>query len=127
MPVNPPTVTVIRQLILSSPSDTPGASLTAAGQGCDPGANVVLSFAGQVVGQTTADQSGAFSAPLMVPNIAVGQYPVVAACGPTLTTLIGVTLLTNADPGSLAFVILIFFVLGGLLLLQLMLRRGKRI
>lgn len=85
----------------------------------------MLSLGGLEIGQTTADLSGAFSVPLLVPNIAVGQYPLVAQCGPTLTTALGVTLLTNADPGTLAFVILIFFVLAGLLLLQLMLRRGR--
>ena len=85
----------------------------------------MVSLGGLEVGQTTADPNGTFSVPLTVPNIPVGQYPVVAQCGPTLTTILGVTLLANADPGSLAFVILIFFVLAGLLLLQLMLRRAK--
>ena len=85
----------------------------------------MLTLGGLKVGQTSADPNGAFSVPLMVPNIAVGQYPVVAHCGPTLATVLGVTLLTNADPGTLAFVILIFFVLAGLLFLQLMLRRRR--
>ncbi len=125
LPGNPPTATTTGQLNVSRPSGTPGSPLTAAGEGCDPGAAVLLSLGGLEVGQTTADPSGAFSVPLTVPNIAVGQYPVVAQCGPTLTTVLGVTLLTNADPDSLAFVILIFFVLAGLLLLQLMLRREK--
>jgi hypothetical protein len=116
---------VTGQLNVNRPSGTPGSPLTATGQGCDPGAAVVVSLGGLEVGQTTADPGGAFSVPLTVPNIAVGQYPVVAQCGPTLTTILGVTLLANADPGTLAFVILIFFVLAGLLLLQLMLRRER--
>ena len=124
IPGSPPTTTT-GQLNVNRPSGTPGSPVTAAGQGCDPGAAVLLTLGGQEVGQTTADPNGTFSVPLMVPNIAVGQYPVVAQCGPTLTTVLGVSLLANADPGSLAFVILIFFVLAGLLLLQLMLRRGK--
>ena len=56
----------------------------------------------------------------------VGQYAVTASCGPTLGTLLNVTLLTDANPGSLALVVLVFFVLAGLILLQLILRPGMR-
>jgi hypothetical protein len=113
------------RLTSDSPSGTPGASVSMNGEGCTPQAPVVFTVDRRRVGQATADQAGDFTAAIVVPNVAVGQYTVRASCGPTLGTVLNVTLLTDANPGSLAFVILIFFVLAGLFLLQLILRPGR--
>jgi hypothetical protein len=114
------------RLVVDSPSGTPGASLTANGEGCSPEAPVVLTVDRQRVGRAIADQAGDFTVPIVVPNVAVGQYAVTASCGPTLGTVLNITLLTDSNPGTLAVVILIFFVLAGLILFQLILRPGAR-
>jgi hypothetical protein len=113
-------------LVVSSPSGTPGASLTVDGAGCTPESPVVFTVDHHPAGRATADRAGRFSAPIVVPNIAVGQYTVKASCGPTIAADLNVTLLTDASPNGLEFVVLIFFVLAGLILLQLTLRLGRR-
>jgi hypothetical protein len=100
--------------------------LTVDGSGCIPESPVVFTVDQRQVGQTTADQAGNFTSPIVVPNVAVGQYAVKASCGPTLAALLNITLLTNASPNGLEFVVLLFFVLAGLILLQLTVRTGRR-
>jgi hypothetical protein len=95
------------------------------GEGCSPQSPVVLTVDHRNVGQAVANQAGDFSAPIVVPNVAVGQYSVTANCGPTLASLLSITLLTDAQPGSVAFVVLILFALAGMILLQMTLRRPR--
>jgi hypothetical protein len=100
--------------------------LTVDGAGCIPESPVVFTVDDRRVGQATADQSGGFAAPIVVPNVAVGEYTVSASCGPTIAADLNVTLLSDASPNGLEFVVLLFFVLAGLVLLQLILRLGRR-
>jgi hypothetical protein len=111
---------------VSSPSGTPGSALTVDGSGCIADTPVVFTVDGRQVGHATADQAGDFTSPIVVPNVAVGQYAVRASCGPNVAALLNITLLTNASPNGLEFVVLIFFVLAGLILLQLTVRPGRR-
>jgi hypothetical protein len=108
-----------RRFVVSRPSATPGAILAATGDGCNPGSQVLLTVDGHQAGRTAAAPDGTFTAALVVPNVAVGDYPVLASCGPTLATLLDVTLLTFADPGIVVSAILIYFVLAALLLIFL--------
>ncbi len=118
-PTSPPMIQPSAQLLtLDRSSAPPGASLTAYGQGCQPMAPVILDISSRPVGTAMANQAGTFSAPVSVPDLAVGQYPVVARCGPTLTTEVGVVLLTRVDPATATFVVLFFFVLIGLVVIR---------
>jgi hypothetical protein len=100
--------------------------LSVDGVGCIPDSPVVFTVDHLPAGQATANQSGGFTAPIVVPNVAVGQYAVTASCGPTIAADLNVTLLTDASPNGLEYVVLLFFVLAGLILLQLILRLGRR-
>ena len=61
-----------------------GGSLTAVGQGCDPGAPVVLTVAGSYVGTARADNQGNFAVKFLQLNLDAGRYMLGAQCGPTL-------------------------------------------
>jgi hypothetical protein len=116
------------RLAVSSPSGTPGASLSVNGTGCIPESPVVFTVDHRTVGQATADEAGDFKAPIVVPNVAVGQYAVTARCGSTLAAVapLNITLLSDANPDGFEFVVLIFFILAGLVLVQLTVRPGRR-
>jgi hypothetical protein len=65
-------------LSFSVPQAAPGASLTAMGEGFQPGETVHVVFNGAMVGTTTADTQGMASVTFVVPTIAAGQYDVMA-------------------------------------------------
>ncbi|MDA8380180.1 MAG: hypothetical protein M0020_05040 [Actinomycetota bacterium] len=103
-----------RGLDLSSPSAAPGATVSARGYGCAPGSAVTVDLAGRLVGTATADAAGDFDAPVPLSNLAIGQYAVVAHCGPTLQATVAVVLVSRSNPATSTLVVLIFFVLLGL-------------
>jgi hypothetical protein len=89
-------------LALSSSSGAPGSSVTANGAGFRPGETVDVSFNGQPVGQPTVNTGGTFSLSFSVPNVAPGDYGVLAkgqASGSTATSSFTV----NLGAGSLSF------------------------
>jgi hypothetical protein len=97
----------VAQLKLDRISTPPGGPAKAIGQGCTPNSPVILTIGSMQVGSTTANADGSFTADLHL-NVPVGQYQVVAVCGPTLTATIDVVLSSQANtPTSTAAILLI--------------------
>lgn len=99
---------------MSADAIPPAGSVSASGQGCTGGSAVELTVDTVSVGATKADASGAFSTPLHVGSLPVGQYRVVAHCGVELTSDLDVVLGTQADPDTSTLLIIVFFLLVGL-------------
>ena len=70
------------------------------------------------VGTTAADGAGRFETPLVLPDLPVGHYQVVARCGPVLSTHLDLVLVSRVDPATSTMIVLVFFVLAGLALLR---------
>ena len=66
-------------LTLSSQQGPPGTSVTVIGSGFQPGEAVTVAFNGAQVGTSTADTNGAFRETFTVPQLANGNYEVVAS------------------------------------------------
>lgn len=123
-PVPPPSVlpldvtaspVVARNLLLSLSRNSaePGGEVTATGEGCDANSPVWLELDGRQVGSTAADGAGHFRAPLDLKNTAIGDYDVLAHCGPTLQTRLAVTQTQKLDQPLSSILMLLFVLLGG--------------
>ena len=123
-PVPPPSVlpldvtaspVVARNLLLSLSRNSaePGGDVTATGEGCDANSPVWLELDGRQVGSTAADGAGHFRAPLDLKNTAIGDYDVLAHCGPTLQTRLAVTQTEKLDQPLSSILLLLFVLLGG--------------
>ena len=94
--VDIPTITVVR-----------GETIDVDGQGCAPGAEVVVTWDdGTVLGTFTADENGDFSTKITIPaNATLGVHLVTATCG-DVEQFINVNVLAetvnNVDDGTLA-------------------------
>jgi hypothetical protein len=78
-------------LVLDHPALKAGQALRVSGTGCTPGAQATVGLQGSVTGTTAAGPDGAFQVTLhLPPSLHAGRYPVVAACGATLSTLVDV-------------------------------------
>lgn len=103
-------------LALDRPSSLPGGVARISGQGCPAGSEVRLSLEGRTLGRTSADDSGAFSAVLEVPQLALGVFDVEARCGNHVQS-VPLTLVVAASTGAVGAaaaavgVLLAFFVL----------------
>jgi hypothetical protein len=100
-------------LALSRNSAEPGGDVSATGDGCDANAPVALELGGRQVGSTVADGAGHFRAPLDLKNTVVGDYDVLAHCGPTLQTRLGVAQTQKLDQPASSLLMLLFVLLGG--------------
>ena len=60
-----------------------------------------------------ADSTGHFRAPLDLKNTAIGDYDVLAHCGPTLQTRLAVTQTQKLDQPLNSILMLLFVLLGG--------------
>jgi hypothetical protein len=105
-------------LVLDKDNIQPGDDLTATGTGCPKGAGVTLKSLGQDVGSTTADDNGAFTAPVRFVNIEPGRHKVRAECGITLVGNVDVTLSSSSGGTSSTLVVLLFFLLIGAVMLR---------
>ncbi|HWH35590.1 MAG TPA: hypothetical protein VNT56_09780, partial [Acidimicrobiales bacterium] len=108
-------------LVLDRPSVPPGGQAVASGQGCQPGAAVAVGIGQVPAGEAVAGPDGAFSAPVVVSNVAIGRHQVVATCdGAALSSPIDVVLVTstNAARSSTAAVVAGLFILAGALALR---------
>ncbi|MGW5050579.1 hypothetical protein [Actinokineospora sp. NPDC004072] len=112
-----PVVTTTEQesadLSLDRPAIQPGEALTATGQGCAPGAAVLLTSGGEVVGATTADARGEFTAAVEFTRVEPGRHQITADCGIVLTGAVDQLVTSSTGGGSTALVVLVFFVLAG--------------
>lgn len=75
-----------------------------------------LSIDGNPVGDTTADDTGAFSTPLRFGSLPVGRYRVDAACGVVLAAPLDVVLVSEVSSATSTLTIIIFVLLVGLLI-----------
>jgi hypothetical protein len=97
---------------------SPGAVVSASGTGCSANVPVVLTIDSATVGHTTANAQGDFSAPLQTSALHVGQYQVLAHCGPTLEAAFDVVLVAQVGQDGTTVVSVIFFILVGLALFR---------
>jgi hypothetical protein len=121
-PPPPPTALPPLTLELSQPSIEPGGQLTVDGTGCSASSPVRLTLGDSMVGTAVSDGAGAFSTPITVPDIPLGQYQLVAVCGPTLSTLLDLAVASSTDVGTGMLGLFFFF-----FLLVLMLFRRRRL
>lgn len=110
-PPPPPVTTPSQDLLLDHQSIPPGGAVSASGQGCSPNSTVQLSIGSVSVGSTTANGDGSFNTPLSV-SVPVGQFDVVAVCGPTLHATLDVVLTSQAStPSGTAAILLILLLI----------------
>ncbi len=95
-----------------------GNTLFARGAGCDPLAKVVLTADSQIVGTTISDTAGRFEAPVQFADFRTGRRIVVATCGPTLTAPVDMVLSGSTGGNSTTYVLLLFFLLAGFLIVR---------
>jgi hypothetical protein len=88
------------------------------GTGCSAGSEVRLSIGDNAVGSAVADGEGAFSAPIIIPDMPLGQVQVVAACGPTLSGPLDLAVATASDSGTGTLGLFFFFFLLVLMLFR---------
>lgn len=90
------------------------------GQGCEPGAEVVVRVGEVLLGTTTADYRGAYRTELGLPDLEIGRHELVATCGDLTTRSPLDIVLATASGGvgnsATVGVVLCFFVLLGLAL-----------
>jgi len=96
--------------VLDHQSSPPGGPVTASGQGCDPNSTVNLSIGPTPVGSTVADSSGTFHTPITVSE-PVGQFQVIAICGPTLAATLDVVLTSTGGPPTTTAAVLLILLL----------------
>ena len=97
----------------------PGESTTVSGRGCVPEAPVVLVIERKVVGRTTANAQGRFSATITAPGSGVGEFTVTASCGPrTFDVLLAVVSTSKLSSPEASTAVFGVFVLLGILLLR---------
>jgi len=103
--------------VLSHTTVVPGESTVVRGTGCVPATPVVLTIAGNEVGQTTANSQGNFSASITPPSGA-GQVTVTASCGSRTfgVVLSVVTTVAASTPEGATAVFGVFVLLGFVLL-----------
>jgi hypothetical protein len=104
--------------LLTRSTVVPGESTVVKGMGCFPGSQVVLTIAGQEVGQATANSQGRFSVPITPPNSGPGQVMVTASCGSRTFGLLLSVVATSAiaTPEATTAVFGVFVLLGLVLL-----------
>lgn len=125
--------------IITPPTTTPGGAISFSGQGCPPNSTVTFTLNGQVIGQGQAAADGTFFIPGQAPNIAPGQYTVIATCGDVtmsniLTIVSGSSTIIPGTSGTLpqtgsnslviARVALALLAVGGLIVLGTRRRRA---
>jgi hypothetical protein len=105
-----------------------GDTMFAFGAGCDPGADVVLTAGGELVGRTVADQDGRFETVVHFATFRPGYRPVSATCGKDLEPSGIDMVLVSADTSASAPSILLpfFLVLGFMAVRYQMAARGRR-
>lgn len=70
--------------IVTPPEVSEGGIISISGQGCAPFQEVIFSINGQVIGQTTTNEVGVFTAQLQLPaNLGPGTYTIIGTCGTT--------------------------------------------
>jgi hypothetical protein len=111
----------------------PGESTVVRGMGCVPESQVILTIAGNQVGQATANSQGAFSASIIPRGYKIGQETVTVSCGSrTFGVLLAVvaTAVVRTPEGTTAvfgvFVLLGFVLLWGQFGTSASRRRRKR-
>lgn len=102
-------------LTLDRPSALPGGTAGITGGGCAAGAPVTLTIGGRAAGSTTADGTGAFRAPLQVPDLPVGRQSVHVTCG-SASAVVDLDLVVassgiGAGTAAVASSVLLFFLL----------------
>ncbi|MCG8919848.1 hypothetical protein L6E12_29155 [Actinokineospora sp. PR83] len=105
-------------LRLDRESVQPGDDLSAEGEGCTPGAPVVLTSGGQRVGSTTADAAGGFTAGVEFTRVEPGRHTITAECGVVLTGAVDQIVTSSTGGSSGTLVVLVFFVLVGAALVR---------
>lgn len=119
-PTTTPTTTIPSDgdLALDRDAIQPGEGLQATGTGCLPDAPVVLSSGGQLVGATTADAQGGFTADIAFTKVEPGRHLITAECGIVLTGAVDQLVTSSTGGGQTALVVLVFFVLAGVALIR---------
>lgn len=121
-PTTPPPITTADapegDLRLDRESVQPGDDLSAEGEGCTPGAPVVLTSGGQRVGSTTADATGGFTAGVEFTRVEPGRHTITAECGVVLTGAVDQIVTSSTGGSSGTLVVLVFFVLVGAALVR---------
>jgi len=97
----------------------PGGSTTVSGTGCTPEAPVVLVIHRKVVGRTTANDRGRFSATITPPGSGIGQFTVTATCGSrTFDVILAVVSTSKLSSPEASTAVFGVFVLLGIVLLR---------
>ena len=89
------------------------------GQGCTSGSPVSVAVNGAPVAETVANGEGDFNTKFSTGTTPAGQHTVEALCGPTLSALLDIVMVSEvATPGPSVVVILLFLLTFGWLLLR---------
>lgn len=105
-------------LELGALSVSPGSNVSATGHGCSANAPVDLTVDSNTIGHAKASSQGEFDASLQTASLAVGQYQVLAHCGPVLAASFNVVLVSQVSQDGSTVVIIFFVILLGLVIFR---------
>lgn len=89
------------------------------GQGCDSGSPVSIAVNSKPVAEAVADKKGDFQTTFSTGTTPAGQHSVQAICGPTLSALLDIVLVSEVGtPGPAVVMILLVMLTVGWLLLR---------
>jgi hypothetical protein len=129
-PVTP--VPDLGELLLDKPTVTGAEPLSARGAGCAPGTEVVLTTKGsdglvEVVGRAVADSGGRFEAAVQFASLRAGYREVTANCGTLLVSGVDMVLTSSTGGTSMTYVLLVFFLLAGSLVVRFQMGEARRV
>lgn len=116
--VAPPVTTAPPTVEIDKPSVEPGGVVVLTGDGCGPGAPVVVGVGDLTVGSIPGQADGSFVAVVTLPDLDPGRYDVHIDCPISLVVPLDVVVATSVGTPNSVLALFVFFVLMGLVLFR---------
>jgi len=116
--VAPPVTTAPPTVEIDKPSVEPGGVVVLTGDGCGPGAPVVVGVGDLTVGSIPGQADGSFVVVVTLPDLDPGRYDVHIDCPISLVVPLDVVVATSVGTPNSVLALFVFFVLMGLVLFR---------
>ncbi len=116
--VAPPPTTTPPTVEIDKPSVEPGGVVVLTGDGCGPGAPVVVGVGDLTVGSIPGQADGTYVVVLTLPDLDPGRYDVHIDCPVSLAVPLDVVVATSVGTPNSVLALFVFFVLLGLVLFR---------